>query len=241
MITSENAMLYTYLLYLIGRHDYNLTAKELRFPVARWFFASALTARYTSSYESQVEEDLSRLCSAANGEQFLQNMNDTLSSTLTNDYWQQTLPADLETSAARTPVWSAYLAAQCILDAKALGSNLLLSKLLDPALKGGKALVEKHHLFPKNYLAKLGVTDVRDTNQVANFAYIEWPEHSAISDKSPADYWPELSQKVPSETTRLNALPENWHQMDYTIFLKERRKLMAAVIREGYEKLNSLS
>ena len=241
MITSENAVLYTYLLYLIGRHDYGLPARELKAPIAKWFFASALTARYTSSYESQVEEDLSRLCSATNGEQFLQNMNDTLSSTLTNDYWQQTLPAELETSAARTPVLSAYLAAQCILDAKALGSTLLVSKLLDPALKGGKAFIEKHHLFPKNYLAKLGIADVRDTNQVANFAYIEWTDNLNISDAAPCDYWPTLSGKIAPETARLNALPDNWHQRDYTTFLKERRKLMAAVIREGYDKLDSLS
>ncbi|BBL82616.1 hypothetical protein TthAA229_13970 [Thermus thermophilus] len=32
-------------------------------------------------------------------------------------------------------------------------------------------------------------------------------------------------------------LPEGWYAMDYPEFLEERRRLMAAVIREGFERL----
>jgi hypothetical protein len=34
-----------------------------------------------------------------------------------------------------------------------------------------------------------------------------------------------------------HALPENWEAMAYPDFLEQRRKLMAAVIRKGFESL----
>jgi hypothetical protein len=34
-----------------------------------------------------------------------------------------------------------------------------------------------------------------------------------------------------------HALPDNWEKMDYTEFLVERRKLMAKIIKAGYETL----
>jgi len=36
---------------------------------------------------------------------------------------------------------------------------------------------------------------------------------------------------------RLHALPERWYEMEYQQFLKERRKKMAEVIRQGFEKI----
>lgn len=34
-----------------------------------------------------------------------------------------------------------------------------------------------------------------------------------------------------------HALPDQWYEMDYKEFLEERRKMIAKVIRDGYEKL----
>jgi hypothetical protein len=34
-----------------------------------------------------------------------------------------------------------------------------------------------------------------------------------------------------------HAMPELWHTMPYDTFLIERRKLMAAIIRKGFESL----
>jgi len=34
-----------------------------------------------------------------------------------------------------------------------------------------------------------------------------------------------------------NALPHGWENMTYENFLIERRKLMSAIIKKGYEKL----
>jgi hypothetical protein len=59
----------------------------------------------------------------------------------------------------------AYYASLCLLYANALFSKMKVSELLDPTTKANKSSVEKHHLFPKNYLKTLGVTEkTRQTN-----------------------------------------------------------------------------
>ena len=61
-----------------------------------------------------------------------------------------------------------------LLDARVLFLKMNVSGLLDPAMKARKSVIERHHLFPKGYLAKLGIKEVRDTNQIANYALVEW-------------------------------------------------------------------
>ena len=47
--------------------------------------------------------------------------------------------------------------------------------------------IERHHLFPKKYLASIGVTGTRQTNAIANMAFLDWAENAKISAQSPAD------------------------------------------------------
>ncbi|TEB06501.1 hypothetical protein Psch_00033 [Pelotomaculum schinkii] len=161
--------------------------------------------------------------------------------TLSEDFWNIALVNNLESSAGRTPVLFAYYAALNLLDAKVLFSKMKVSELLDPALKTKKSATERHHLFPKGYLHKLGITEVRDTNQIANYALVEWDDNIGISDKSPSEYFPLYAQRfTPEELAQMmewHALPEGWDRMGYTEFLTERRKLISRVIRKGFEKL----
>ena len=98
-----------------------------------------------------------------------------------------------------------------------------------------------HHIFPKNYLKNIGYEDDRDRNQVANYTYIDYATNVAISDKPPIEYVSEYREKLGEsgykKTCRENALPEDFEKMDYQDFLKERRRLMANIIRDAYERL----
>lgn len=49
MISSDNVLLYSYALWLIGRVDYGVPMHRLREVIARWFFMAAITARYSGS------------------------------------------------------------------------------------------------------------------------------------------------------------------------------------------------
>jgi hypothetical protein len=241
MITSQTGFLYSYVMFLIGKHDYNIDPYKLRNVMARWFFMTALTGRYTSSPETIMESDLARLRGVKNADEFIDTLDQIIQDTLTEDYWDITLVNELQTSSARTPTIFAYYAALNLIDANVLFSKMKVSELLDPALKTKKSATERHHLYPKAYLEKIGINEVMDTNQVANYALVEWDDNISISDQPPKEYFPiyakRLSQEELKRMMEWHALPDGWEQMEYPTFLAERRKLISKIIRKGFEKL----
>ncbi|MCS6926058.1 MAG: DUF262 domain-containing protein [Candidatus Binatia bacterium] len=241
MISSQNVLLYAYAVYLIGRKRFGVPEHRLQRVIARWFFASSLTGRYTGSPESVMDGDLNRLKGAKDADGFIATLEDLMAAELTNDFWSVTLPANLDSSSVRNPGLFAYIAAQNRLGAPVLFSHKKIQDLLDPTIKGKKKALERHHLFPRAWLERQGVEDLRQINQIANLALLEWPDNIEINDVPPAQYVPTLRARfAPEEWARmheLHALPPNWEQMPYEVFLHERRRLMAAVIRRGYETL----
>ena len=112
-----------------------------------------------------------------------------------------------------------------------------------------------HHIFPKEYLKKSGITDKSAYNQVVNYAYLDTGVNISISDKSPSDYfsialhqcetkemkigtitneeefWANLSENcIPAEIIHMTAT-------DYQQFLQELRAMMAMKIKEYYYSL----
>lgn len=241
MITSQTAVVYTYTLWLIGKRDFGLDQHPLRNLMARWFFMSSLTGRYTSSPETRMDQDLALLRGRNQPEAFIQVLEQEMSAVLTPDYWETTLPNALATASARNTGQFAFFAALCILDAPVLFSSMKVRDLLDPTSQGYKRALERHHLFPRKYLERQGVTDPRDINQVANFALVEWHDNIDISDRPPAEYAPEYERRFSAEALekmyRYHALPEQWYKMEYRAFLEERRRRMAAIIRQGFGRL----
>ncbi|HLC41848.1 MAG TPA: DUF262 domain-containing protein [Methylomirabilota bacterium] len=241
MISSQNALLYAYAFYLIGRKRFALVEHRLQKLIGRWFFASSLTGRYTGSPETVMDGDLNRLKEAKDGESFASILEEMMANELTNDFWTVTLPANLDSSSARNPELFAYVAAQNRLGAPVLFSHKKVQDLLDPAIKTKKKALERHHLYPRAWLESQGVEDLKKINQLANFALLEWPENLDISDAPPADYVPKIRKRFPAdEWARMHeyhAMPENWHEMPYETFLQERRKLMAGITRRGFETL----
>lgn len=243
MITSENALLYAYVLFLVGRRDFKVPLETLREVIARWFFMAALTGRYSSSPESQIESDLARLRGVKTAEEFAAALGQVVDDTLTADFWQITLPNALASSAARSPSLYAYYAALNLLDARVLLSPMKVHELFDPALKARKSAVERHHLFPRAHLSGIGIESLKDVNQIANFALVEWPKNIAISGDDPSAYWPAYSQDLAAaELERMkfwHGLPDGWHEMPYEDFLVARRRLLAAVIKAGFQRLSA--
>lgn len=240
-VSSEGALIFAYQLYLIGRTEFGVEPFALKQTVARWLFMSLLTGRYTSSPESRYETDLKLLPDGNDPTAFVKALQGVELATLTDDYWAKTLPLELSTSASRGPSLFAYYAALVLCDAKALFSKGKVADLLDPPAIGNKKPLERHHLFPKRYLHKIGTTELRDTNQIANYALVEWDDNIAISDIPPKDYWPKYANRFSDaelkEMMHWHALPEGWQEMSYQDFLVARRPLIAKVICQGYEKL----
>ena len=127
------------------------------------------------------------------------------------------------------------------LGAPVLFSHKKIAELIDPALQTKKKALERHHLFPRAYLERQGVTDLKQINQMANYALLEWPDNIDISDSPPSEYVPAIRDRFSSsqwaKMQESHALPEGWELMDYPEFLDKRRQLMAAIIRRGFETL----
>lgn len=106
---------------------------------------------------------------------------------------------------------------------------------------GTKNSIDKHHIFPKHYLETIGVGNDRDRNQIANFTYLDYQTNINIGEKAPSEYVAEYRAKMGEEiylkTCTENALPHEFEKLDYFTFIEKRRKLMAKIIKKGYEKL----
>ncbi|MGC4174693.1 GmrSD restriction endonuclease domain-containing protein [Demequina sp.] len=242
MLTSENALIYTYVLWLIGKRDFGLDRKVLRSVIARWFFMAHTTGRYTSSPESAIEADLGRIADLEPGDAdaFCDELDRIVRSNFTGDYWEISLPNRLDTSSARSPVLFAYWAALNLLDAELLFSDLRIREILDPSLAAPRS-IERHHLFPKAHLAGVGIKNSRQVNAIANMAFLDWPDNLEISSNDPKDYWPVLVDALDPERLKRqaywHALPVGWEQLDYPTFLERRRGLIAKVVRDGFARL----
>jgi len=190
-----------------------------------------------------MEEDLGRVRDLRDPEGFLEALNAEIATVLTNDFWEVTLPQQLATSSRSSPVARAYLAAQIRLGAHVLFSDQRIATLMDPLARHRRRAVEAHHLFPKAWLKSLGIRDTKQVNQVANLAFVEWPDNAEVSHASPAEYVPTLRQHFATGAWEnmyfMHALPQDWEHLSYDDFLQQRRRLMANIIRRGFDALGN--
>ncbi|MCH5280927.1 MAG: DUF262 domain-containing protein [Lachnospiraceae bacterium] len=244
IILSGNTIFYSYAFYLIAKYRFNASNNENMHLTSLWFYFASLVSLYTESFESTVENHLNSIKELKFLEEYKDFILTRVEERLTNDYFDITLVGSegLDVSGRGNNAWNAYVAALNILDAKILfsKSNLFVSKLFEPGTDGKRKSLEKHHLFPKDYLKSLGYNDSK-INQMANYAYIDWKDNMEILNKAPAEYYPVVcmgrSQEAILNMEQENALPHGWEKMQYEEFLKERRKLMAAKIKQAFEVL----
>lgn len=200
------------------------------------------TGRYTGSSETALEADLGRINSLEpnNAAAFCAELDRQIGANFTNDYWEVSLPARLDSSSAKSPALCAYWAALNVLDAELLFSSFKMRDMLKPGENAPRS-VERHHLFPKAHLNSKGVTETRQVNAIANMAFLDWPDNSDIGADDPMEYWPTMSSRLNPDQrqrqTRWHALPVGWEQLDYPDFLEKRRALMARVTRDGFDRL----
>ena len=245
LISSSNNIANAYILYLIAKEKYNLDHKELEKNIGRWFFFSSVTSRYSYSPETQMESDLNYFKRADDKHDFIKLLSAAIESELTNDFWEITVPNKLLVSSSKkNAIRNAFFASLIRTGANVLFSDRKVGDLFDPALKKRKKDLEKHHIFPRNYLIQKFNLDKRQINQVANFTYLEFEDNIEISDSPPEKYFSDIKQKhfanKDSALAKLLAdhcLPEKFYDMTFDDFLKERRKLMAKTVKSVFESL----
>lgn len=242
LVASSNAVVFSYVLYLIGKYDYKVPSLKLQKIICKWIFMSTITGFYTGSTESEVEKQFADLRDVSNADEFVAYLNAVIANKFTDDYFEYSLPAELNSSSATSPAWYGYIAAINVLGTPMLFSTAPLSQYFVLGTSGDKNSVDKHHIFPKHYLEKIGYSNDRDRNQIANFTYLDYATNIDISDDPPIEYVGRYREKLGEDGYKLacaqNALPENFEQLSYPEFLNKRRLLMAQIVKKAYNELD---
>ena len=174
-VTSANALFFCYAFYLIGKYEFGMDTIPLQKLTRRWFYASALTAFYVGSFESDFERQLNDVAALGSADEFVAYFEREIAALLTDDYFRVTLPQNYDANEATGPSWQGFVAAQVVLGVKGLFSTAPLAQLLTLGSSGKKQALDKHHLFPDNYLKEQGYFANRSNR--ANFIIfsIFWP------------------------------------------------------------------
>lgn len=241
LISSELGFYATYAFYLIGKYKFNVKHDELKRVIQKWFVFTQLTQRYSNSAESKLEKDLAPF--REDNANFVEILNNIMNSELHEDYWNITLPEKLISSKFNY-AGNVYVASKIFQDTKVLFSNDKIGPNLDPLIKSTKNSVDKHHIFPKNYLIGLGYGQT-EYNQQANYIYLKYQDNIKISDRAPEEYWfmmlgslnSDEREYIEQHYTDIFDLPHEFWKMNYPDFLKARRELMAKSIKNYFKKL----
>ena len=245
LLNSKMTVDFAYTLYLMLLADPQIPNAQIKRYVQKWFVLSTLTSRYIGSPETQMDRDMRNIAEKG----FLQFLSEVEASSLSETFWNVTLPQNLETSSVNSPAFNIFLAAQINQNC----NSLLMrgTKVNDLITVSG----DVHHIFPKEYLKKNGVTTKTKYNQVANYIYLDTQVNKAISDDAPAVYFSKVKEQCATKNIVLgniaeekllyenladNCIPDNIFEMridDYDVFLQERRKLMSRLIQRYYEGL----
>lgn len=100
--------------------------------------------------------------------------------------------------------------------------------------------LELHHIFPKAYLRKHGVS-ANDANNFGNLAFQTRDTNRGIGNRPPSDYMPEVAAHQPGalESQWVPTDPDLWKVENYPKFLAERRRLLAKAANEFMESLRA--
>lgn len=243
LIRSQNAINFAYIVYLKLK-ELGVNSVAIESYVRRWLVYSILTGRYSGSPESAFDFDIKQISQKPFDEYLKENEEGELS----DAFWNASLPQSLDTSAASSPYFHVFLAAQVKANDRGfLSKDVLVGDLI--SLRG-----DIHHLFPKDYLKKHGL-DRSKYNQIANYVYMQSEINIKVGNKPPKDYFEIIATQMKDnnkqvsglsthqellDNLQMNAVPKDIMQMNidnYNDFLTARRKLMATKIKEYYHSL----
>ncbi|MED4023552.1 DUF262 domain-containing protein [Priestia aryabhattai] len=245
MVRSQNALNFAYTLFLLLREK-NVNDSLINQVVRKWLVASIMTERYSGSPESMFDFDIKRFAVHENPIDYVNKME---AGELSNAYWDNIMPANLNTSVSSSPYFNLYVMSQIYDKDKAfLSKSITVQQLIEE--RG-----DVHHVFPKKYLQSNGYNNNRQYNQIVNYAYTEQVVNLAIKANSPKEYMALIKAQINGQqmkigeinnmdslekNLKMNCIPKSIFEMkssDYEGFLEERRKLIVGKIHDYYNRL----
>ena len=243
MIGSQNVLNFAYILYLALKAQ-KLPPADIERHVRRWMVMTLLTGRYSGAPETTFDYDIRQIDA-----QGIDSYSATVIQTeLSDAFWDVGLPQAMTTSAASSPYFKAFQAAQVKLNDRGfLSRDITVQELVE-------VKSDVHHIFPRAVLKKAGMTRGQ-YNQIANFAVTQTEINIAIGKKEPTLYFRQLEAQCAGGRKRygnitdpgelranleMHCIPAGIEAVtiaDYPDFLAERRRLMAQRIRKYFDAL----
>jgi hypothetical protein len=244
LIGAQNNLNFAYIVYLCGRGQ-GLHAAELERLVRRWYAFGLLNRRYSKGNpETDIDYDIRQI--DAQGLQ--KHCDATIAAQLSDNYWENLLPMQLDIASTRNAAFLAFQAAQVKAGDKGFLSRDIT--VLDLLMNR----TDVHHVYPKKHLKEQGKSR-GEYNQIANFVLAQSEINIAIGAADPKDYFKALAKQVDGgkkkyggitdekelrANLRAHCLPESLLDGDvpeYEEFLQQRRVLMARKIKHWFWSL----
>jgi hypothetical protein len=218
-LLSSLFMLITLAAYGHKRH-YHLTPAEGE-GLRSWARIANAKGRYSrGSSETLLDQDLSTVLRGGGADELIERLRLQVGRL-------DIVPEELDGRNQRSALFKTMFLAFRQAGARDWRSSLAIA--LDHS--GHQHHLQFHHIFPKALLKPL-FTD-RETDDIANLAFIGGGTNRAISDKAPNEYIPELIRKIGSDPLTSQAIPTDpeWLRVEaYKNFLGERRRRVATAV-----------
>jgi hypothetical protein len=220
-ITSPALLASPFLLISLGfygaQRSYKLSAAEEK-GLRRWVLLANAKGRYSrGSSETLLDQDLKTLREGGGFQELLDRLRTQVGRL-------DVTPEELEGRNQRSALFKTMFLAFRAADARDWRSNLVIAL----SHVGNAHQLQFHHIFPKAVLKSTATT--RETDDIANLAFISGKANRKISAKEPAIYFPEVQEangEQPFESQCIPTDPDVLTIERYKAFLAERRRLIA--------------
>lgn len=193
-----------------------------------WFVQAGMWGRFSGSVESFIDQDLAALEGEEGGlDKLLEQLR----------LWH----GGLRVEAGHFTGWSLGARFYPVLylitrmgEARDWGTGLPLKA----NMLGKMSRLEVHHIFPKAQLYKRGGRKA-EVNALANFCFLTKDTNLDISDRLPAEYFPEIEKAHPGALASqwIPTDPDLWKIANFRPFLEARKRLLADEVNRRMAEL----
>lgn len=220
-ITSPALLASPFLLISLGfygaQRSYKLSAAEAQ-GLRLWVLLANAKGRYSrGSSETLLDQDLKILRDGGGFQELLDRLRTQVGRL-------DVTPEELEGRNQRSALFKTMFLAFQAADARDWHSNLVIAL----SHVGNAHQLQFHHIFPKAVLKSTATT--RETDDIANLAFISGKANRKISAKEPALYFPEVRRANGEQPFESQCIPTDPNLLTverYKAFLAERRRLIA--------------
>ena len=198
-------------------HDGRFPDQDTMVRILHWYLIVAVWGRFAGPTETVINQDLSALAADDPIEALLRNQRQSQGE-------RAVTHENFDVNYSKSRFYPLLYIMSRVHDARDWGTG---NQLRHHSL-GDHTNLEMHHIFPRAYLRRNGVS-ANDTNNIGNIAFQTRETNRLIGSRPPMEYMTEVAERWPGtlESQWVPTDPELWRVENYGRFLEQRRLLLA--------------